>query len=223
MDAGSGIPGDGSRHTRWQDLIADIGRPGSEKEDEMAAPRTRLTAGERSEQVLTAAVVAFAESGYAATKTDEIARLAGVSQPYVIRLFGSKQQLFVESVQRACDRVEEIFRTAAADVGPDASPEDRLHSLGAAYDVFLTERELLMLLLHGFAASGDPVIGDRTRDRFGRIYRLVRDLTGASAEEARDFMAKGMLLTVLAAMQVLGPGARVCDWATELLENLVDE
>ncbi|WP_036495124.1 TetR/AcrR family transcriptional regulator [Nocardia sp. BMG111209] len=189
----------------------------------MAAPRTRLTAGERSEQVLTAAVAAFAESGYAATKTDEIARLAGVSQPYVIRLFGSKQQLFVESVQRACDRIEEIFRAAADELGPGASPEERMESLGAAFDVFLTERELLMLMLHGFAASGDPIIGNRTRERFGRIYRLVRELTGASAEQGRDFMAKGMLLTVLAAMQVLGPDALACDWSAELLEGLVDE
>ncbi|WP_246351392.1 TetR/AcrR family transcriptional regulator [Nocardia barduliensis] len=41
-----------------------------------------MTASRRGEQVLRAAVSAFAESGYAATRTDEIARRAGVSQPY---------------------------------------------------------------------------------------------------------------------------------------------
>ncbi|MCX4095011.1 TetR/AcrR family transcriptional regulator [Nocardia sp. alder85J] len=189
----------------------------------MASPRTRLTAGERSEQVLAAAVTAFAESGYAATKTDEIARLAGVSQPYVIRLFGSKQQLFVDSVELVTDRIEEIFREAAAAVGPDADTEEKIGALGEAFDVFLTERELLMVLLHGFSASGDPAIGNPVRERFGRIYRLVRDLTGASGEQARDFMSTGMLLTVMTAMQVVGPDPVRCDWAVEILENLVAE
>ena len=83
------------------------------------SPRTRLTAAERSEQVLNVAITAFAETGYAATKTDEIARLAGVSQPYVIRLFGTKQHLFVAAANRACDRIEEVFATARAEAPAD--------------------------------------------------------------------------------------------------------
>ncbi|TDO44144.1 TetR family transcriptional regulator [Kribbella sp. VKM Ac-2527] len=175
--------------------------------------RTRLTAAERGEEVLRAAVLAFGESGYAGTKTDEIARLAGVSQPYVIRLFGTKQQLFLATVQRVCDRVEQTFRDAAAEQ-PD------LASLGDAYHSLMTERELLVVLLHGFSASADPAIGDTVRARFGGIYKLVRELTGASAEEAREFIATGMLLTVMAAMQVAGPKPFTCDWSTEILDTL---
>ncbi len=181
-------------------------------------PRTRMTAGERSEQVLDAAVTAFAESGYAATKTDEIARLAGVSQPYVIRLFGSKQQLFIAAANRVCDRVEEVFREAASQVPPDATPEQALDVLGDGYGTFLADRALLLVLLHGFAASSEPAIGTEVRDRFGRIYRLVRELTGASADETRNFLAGGMLLTVMAAMQVAGPGAVPTPWADEIME-----
>ncbi|WP_410790027.1 TetR/AcrR family transcriptional regulator [Kribbella sp. C-35] len=68
--------------------------------------KMRLTAAERGEEVLGAAIQAFGRSGYAGTKTDEIARLAGVSQPYVIRLFGTKQQLFLAAVEAVCDTVE---------------------------------------------------------------------------------------------------------------------
>ena len=100
------------------------------------ATKTRLTAAERSEQVLEAAVKAFAANGYVGTKTDEIARLAGVSQPYVIRLFGTKQQLFLAATQRVCDRIEQAFRAAA---GQRAD----LASLAAGYDALLAERELL--------------------------------------------------------------------------------
>jgi AcrR family transcriptional regulator len=178
-----------------------------------SATRTRLTAAERGEQVLRAAITAFAANGYAGTKTDEIARLAGVSQPYVIRLFGTKQQLFLAATERVCDRIEELFRAAAGE-------RAELIDLGRAYDVFLAERELLVVLLHGFAASADPAIGEPVRARYGRMYNLVRELTGASAEETREFMAHGMLLAVMAAMQVAGPDAIAAPWATEMLETL---
>ncbi|GAB2571184.1 TetR/AcrR family transcriptional regulator [Kribbella endophytica] len=175
--------------------------------------RTRLTAAERGEEVLEAAIIAFGESGYAGTKTDEIARLAGVSQPYVIRLFGTKQQLFLATLERVCDQIEQAFRAAA-------EKQADLASLGDAFNQLLERRELLVVLLHGFAASAEPAIGKASRERFGQIYRTVRDLTGATPEETREFMATGMLLTVMAAMQVVGPNPVACNWATDLLENL---
>jgi AcrR family transcriptional regulator len=175
--------------------------------------KVRLTAAERSEEVLRAAVTAFAAAGYAGTKTDEIARLAGVSQPYVIRLFGTKQQLFIAATERACDRIEESFRGAAAE-------RAELASLGDSYQVLLDDRELLVVLLHGFAASAEPAIGAAVRGRFGGIYNLIRELTGASVEEVQQFLATGMLLTVMAAMQVTGPAAVAAPWADDLLRCL---
>jgi len=175
--------------------------------------RVRLTAKERGEEVLEAAVRAFGASGYEGTTTDEIARMAGVSQPYVIRLFGTKQQLFVAAVQAVGERIEQIFREAA-----EESPD--LHNLGRNYKRLLSEPELLLVLLHGFSASGEPAIGDCVRERFGSIYTLVRELTGASPAETREFIASGMLLTVMSAMQVLGPEAINLPWAVELTETL---
>ncbi|KIA64659.1 TetR/AcrR family transcriptional regulator [Nocardia vulneris] len=184
-----------------------------------SSTRVRMTATERGEQVLRAAVSAFAEGGYAATKTDEIARRAGVSQPYVIRLFGSKQQLFISALHRVCDRIEEVFREARAAADPEADPAEALHALGHGFAVFLADRELLQLFLHGFTASAEPAIGGEVRARFGGIYELVRELTGANVTEVREFMATGMLLTVLSGMQVVGPGAVVEPWAVELLND----
>ncbi len=74
---------------------------------------TRPSTNERSDQLVRAAVTAFAAAGYAGTTTDDVARLAGVSQPYVIRLFGSKQKLFVAAIEHACGRIEQAFRDAA--------------------------------------------------------------------------------------------------------------
>ncbi|WP_278265895.1 TetR/AcrR family transcriptional regulator [Nocardia sp. AG03] len=184
----------------------------------MGGTRTRMTAAERSAQVLEAAVQAFAESGYAATKTDEIARLAGVSQPYVIRLFGTKQQLFLAALHEVCGRIEEVFRSAPIEPGTETA--EALRVLGHSFDVFLAERELPLLLLHGVAASADPVIGERMRERFGRIYRLISELTGADTLESRRFVATGMLLTIMTAMQVAGSDAIPLPWATEILDDL---
>ncbi|WP_438872514.1 TetR/AcrR family transcriptional regulator [Paractinoplanes maris] len=175
--------------------------------------RTRLTAEARQEQLISAAVTAFSQSGYAGTTTDQVARLAGVSQPYVIRLFRTKQELFLAAVQHAGDRIEAKWR-AAADQNPT------LAGLGEAYGELLEQPELITMLLHGFAAAGDPAIGDPVRACFGRLYEVVRELTGATAEEARDFFAVGMLLTCLGAMRVLGPDAvPPKPWATDLLST----
>ena len=177
-------------------------------------PRRRLTAAVRHEQVVGAAVLAFAESGYAGTTTDDVARRVGVSQPYVIQLFGTKQALFLAAVDRACDRIETAFRDAAA-VQPD------LASLGRAFQALLGQRELLLVLLHGFAASGDPAIGPVVRRRYGDIYRLVRDLTGADVDQTFTFMATGKLLTVMSALDVIAPDGRGREpWADELMSSL---
>ncbi|WP_033338195.1 TetR/AcrR family transcriptional regulator [Catenuloplanes japonicus] len=174
-------------------------------------PRTRLTAAERGEQLVTAAVTAFARSGYAGTTTDQVARLAGVTQPYVIRIFGTKQALFIATLEHTCDRIEQTFRDASAQ-GKD------LATLGQAYDRLLSEHDLLSVLLHGFSAAADPQIGEVVRDRFGRIYETVREITGASPLELREFLAHGMLLTVLGAIRVAGREAvPPAPWAAEVL------
>ncbi|GIE78074.1 TetR family transcriptional regulator [Actinoplanes philippinensis] len=176
--------------------------------------RTRLTAQERHAQLVAAAVTAFAQGGYAGTTTDQVARLAGVSQPYVIRIFGSKQELFLATVRHAGERVQQIWRDAAA-VDPTLS------GLGKAYKQLLAERDLLVVLLHGFAAAADPGLGDAVRQCYGEQFTLVRELTGASAEETRDFFANGMLITVLGAMRVLGPDAVPPQpWMADLLDTL---
>ncbi|HTF12346.1 MAG TPA: TetR/AcrR family transcriptional regulator [Asanoa sp.] len=175
--------------------------------------RTRLTAAERSEQLVDAAITAFAKGGYAGTSTDDIARLAGVSQPYVIRLFGSKRALFILTISHVSGRIEQVFRDAAPAEGA------RLADLAVGFARLLAERYLLPVLLHGFAAANaDDEIGRTARGCYGNIFNLVRTLTGTTAEEARDFMATGMLLTVLASMKVIGPDpVEQAPWMNDLI------
>lgn len=61
----------------------------------------RHTADQRREAVVVAATAAFAAKGLYGTATEEIARRAGISQPYLFRLFGSKLNLFLVVLERA--------------------------------------------------------------------------------------------------------------------------
>ena len=63
-----------------------------------AATTVRKTADERREEILDAAMEEFAEHGLDGTSTDTIAREAGISQPYLFRLFGTKKELYLASV-----------------------------------------------------------------------------------------------------------------------------
>src|SRR3954451_16987179 len=98
----------------------------------MATTRSRSTAEERREQVLAAAVSEFAARGLEAATTSDIAKRAGISQAYVLRLFPSKGELFLASLDRCFGRVERRFRDAAAEVAAD-DPEARLKAMGNAY------------------------------------------------------------------------------------------
>ncbi|HEY5630296.1 MAG TPA: TetR/AcrR family transcriptional regulator, partial [Candidatus Limnocylindrales bacterium] len=115
----------------------------------------RLNADERRADVVEAAIKAFAVGGYAGTSTEEIARLAGVSQPYLFRLFGSKQALFMAAVGRCFEKVRAEFTDAARHPLPVDDFHPVLAAIGARYGEMLKDLTLLRLQLHAYAASSD--------------------------------------------------------------------
>ncbi|MGW6376416.1 TetR/AcrR family transcriptional regulator [Rhodococcus sp. NPDC055112] len=172
------------------------------------SPRTatRMSAPERRELVLAAASRAFARGGYAGTSTDAVAKEAGVSQPYVVRMFGSKAELFREVFARALKSIvaafdEELDRIETQPGGIDPQSEEFWSRLGAAYGELVSDGDLLLVMMHGFSAGGTPEIGAQARAAMSEIYTQIRTRTGCTPEEAREFIAKGMLLNVLLAMQ----------------------
>jgi AcrR family transcriptional regulator len=157
-----------------------------------------MTAEERRESVLRAAVPEFAVGGLTGTSTEDIARRAGVSQPYLFRLFPSKKALFIASVQRTFERIATAFEEAADGTeGPEA-----LAQMANAYGELLQDRNLLMHQMQAFAAADDPEVGDAARRGFGDVWNLVARVSGASSEEVRQFFATGMLINVVAALQL---------------------
>jgi AcrR family transcriptional regulator len=60
----------------------------------MAQPRFRRRKEERPQEIAEAALAAFAEKGYAATRVDDVARRAGVSKGLLYLYFKTKEELF---------------------------------------------------------------------------------------------------------------------------------
>jgi AcrR family transcriptional regulator len=174
---------------------------------------TRLTAAERREDILDAALIAFAAGGYEGTSTEDIARGAGISQPYLFRLFGTKKELFTATVTRCFRETLEMFQRAAEGL----RGEEALQAMGTAYmDEMLTDRTRLRAQMQAYAACDDPEIGAVARDGFGDLVAYAERVSGLSPEEVASFFAKGMLLNVLASMQV-HDGSE--PWAKRLLEG----
>ena len=127
-------------------------------------PPTRLTADERRDAVVAAAVHEFARGGYAGTSTEAIARRAGVSQPYLFQLFGTKRDLFLAAVRRCFERTRTTFETVGrASRAERDDPRSVLDAMGGAYADLLKDRELLLLQLHAYAACDDPAIREVVR------------------------------------------------------------
>jgi AcrR family transcriptional regulator len=162
----------------------------------------RMTAKDRREQVLGAAIAVFAHGGYEGTSTEDVARAAGVSQPYLFRIFATKKALFIELVERGFERVSFAFDEAAKGL----RGEDALDSMGLAYGQLLVDRDLLLLQMHAYAASHDPEIGATTRRCFRELWEHVAALSGVSSETLTDFFAHGMLLNVIAALDATDLG-----------------
>ncbi len=161
---------------------------------------TRMSAEERRERVLDAAVTEFAKAGLAGTSTETIAARAGISQPYLFRLFPTKKALFIATYRRAFDRIETQFIEASQGLTGDAA----LDAMARAYHDLLANRDLLLVQLQTYAASGDAEVQEAARSCYGRLWRLAQTRSGADDESLRMFFAMGMLWNVAVALNLPG-------------------
>ena len=173
----------------------------------------RKTKAERREEILDAAMREFAERGYHGASTEEIARRAGISQPYVFRLFGTKRELFKAVVARCFRETLEMFQRAAEGL----RGEEALRAMGRAYiDNYLTDRTRLRAQMQAYAACEDSEIRETARQGYGDLVAYVERVSDLPPSEIGRFFATGMLLNVFASMELTGDNAE--PWSERLLE-----
>jgi AcrR family transcriptional regulator len=179
----------------------------------MTIPVGRKSKEERREEILEAALDVFAERGYHGASTEEIARRAGISQPYIFRLFGTKKDLFIAVDMRCFRQTVEKFQRAAEGL----RGQEALHAIGAAYRELLEhDPRYLRSQMAAYAACDDPEICTAVRNAFGDLVVYVERVSGAGPEEVAQFFAGGMLLNVLSSMGLQDSAE---PWAQRLVEG----
>ncbi|TML84045.1 MAG: TetR/AcrR family transcriptional regulator [Actinobacteria bacterium] len=177
----------------------------------MSATAPRHTAAERRESILDAALIEFAQRGLEGTSTENIAKRAGISQPYLFRLFGTKKELFKATISRCFRETLEVFQRAAE----GKRGEEALKAMGDAYvENLLSDRTRLRAQMQAYAACDDPEICELVRNGYGDLVAYVERVSGLPPEEISRFFSIGMLLNVFASMNLM---ERPEPWSERLL------
>jgi AcrR family transcriptional regulator len=185
---------------------------------ETAPARSRRTAGERRLELVDVALRHFSVTGLHGTSTEAIARDAGISHPYLFRLFGTKKELFLACAEKTNERTRETFRRAAA-TWRESGADSVLQAMGEAYVQMLADRHLLRMQMQVWAACSDPDIRAAAAEHYRLNFEEVDRLSGASLDELRAFFKTGMLLNVVAAMGLSELAGREA-WVARLVEHL---
>ncbi len=180
----------------------------------MVVQSERKSREKRREEILDAALRVFAAHGLHGASTEEIARGAGISQPYVFRLFGTKKELYLAVVARCFRQTLELMQRAAE----GKRGEEALEAIGDAYEALLaSDRTYLRAQMQAYAACDDPEVAAVVRGGFGDLVAYVERVSGLPTQDTARFFAIGMLMNVLASMQAPSE-----DWGRRLLESCAE-
>lgn len=140
-----------------------------------ATPRGRRITVDKRRSILDAAAPVFGEAGYERASVDAIASAAGVSKPTIYSYFGSKEQLFRESVADSARSLNTESLAAVREL--DTSPQNWRASLRrTAYQLSVCQRSDCA------AALGRLVNAEITRDP--EVFTSVRQAGSRPVIEA---------------------------------------
>jgi AcrR family transcriptional regulator len=158
-----------------------------------------MSADERREAAVRAAMTEFAMGGYNGTSTAVIAKRMGVSQPYLFRLFPNKKALFLAAAERCMRDTGRHFEKAAEGLEGHAAYQ----ALCESYLELISGGESLQMQLQMYVASVDDAeIREFCRRRWLGLWDFVRARTGVDNGEAAGFFGTGMLVNVLVALGI---------------------
>lgn len=170
-----------------------------------------MSAEDRRESVIRAAMSEFARGGYYGTSTEAIAKRVGVSQPYLFRLFPGKKAIFLEASSRCLRDTRRLFEEASEGL----EGEEALSAMADAYTAVIAEepdRLLMQLQVYATVAAaveaGDHEFGETIRSGWLELWDAVHLALGGDVDETTTFLAYGMLINCLVAMG-FPPGHRI--------------
>ncbi len=195
-----------------------------------SAKARRRTPDEIHQLLLDAASALFAEQGYAATTTREIATAAGVPEVMLYRHFGSKGRLFSEaSLQPFNDFLGEFASSWGAHADETSRDEEYMREfVGRLYDLAMDRRRLIVDLLA--AAEYEPEIlapvgdGRPLLDRLAELAAVGNEAMRTRGVDDTDTeFAVRAIISMVTSAAVLGPLLFGSNAAELDREHVVDE
>ncbi|SDK93681.1 transcriptional regulator, TetR family [Glycomyces sambucus] len=179
----------------------------------MAEKRPRVGIEQRRRQILEAALKEFSHKGLHGGSTVTIAKDVEISHPNLFRVFPTKRELFIAVLHEAFATVERRMLRAG-----EAAEERPLETMAEAWGELMEQRELMLILLQGYAASEDPEIRDVMHRWTQETFERVEAIPKVDTDMAHDFVAAGMLYMVAASMDL---PARAADdaWVDRFLAS----
>ena len=173
----------------------------------------RHSADERRRLVIEAASQEFAAFGLYGATGEGISYRAGISHPYLLRLFGSKKDLFRAVIDSAFHDLE----AAVAEGVNGGTPNPSAAAVEQAIQQTLDQGQRSALLLQFIAACGDDEVRPIVRRRLAELYDQLARLSGTDEAELRALFARVILGSATAAMRLPEIASRE-PWARRLLE-----
>jgi AcrR family transcriptional regulator len=143
--------------------------------------RRRLSASQRRERILAAALETFAEHGYRGASIREIADAAGITKPVIYDHFSSKRELYVELMTGIRDDL--VARSAAA-MSLDAPLQERIRIAVDAFFSYVEERPAAVQVLL-VIPRGEPEL----RPHWDRVQAEVTQMISALFASEPDLRA----------------------------------
>lgn len=147
----------------------------------MGVQGKRVPRAVREQQMLDAAVAAFARRGYRAASMDEIAVAAGVSKPLVYLYLHSKDDLFTACIRREAEALKAAVRAAVELDGP--ADRQLWSGLLGFFEHTAAHPDGWTVLYSQARTVGEP-FADEVAAMRAEIVEFVRGLIAAAARDA---------------------------------------
>jgi AcrR family transcriptional regulator len=173
--------------------------PRSEEQNE-------LIKDERREQILSAALRAFARRGFAATKISDIVERAGMSHGLVYHYFKSKEEIFYVLLERAMQTsIQSIVGVESLALSPIEKIRQIANYILGGIESFEDSAYYFLIVAHASVMENpEEEREDLLSISAGSTQSMMRILTaGQQAGEIREGDVSGMALTFFGAIQGL--------------------
>ncbi len=157
----------------------------------------------RRMDIISAAIEEFAETGYYRATTMQVAKRAGISQPYIFRFFQSKEELLLAALEASWQRIASAFRQVVHSSAPVQLEQDLI----VTYEEIMNAHRSEMLLQMQAQTIQEEPIRKAMQSGFRDVRGIVLEAfqrNGVKNPEERTmlFLAKGMLCNISMALEL---------------------